>query len=66
MNIRYFQIFFISFCFSLVVGSGLYGFGHDFYAGYYKSNLAWGGFRDQLGLKWDPILGQLLKTIFYV
>jgi hypothetical protein len=49
MNIRYFQIFFISFCFSLVVGSGLYGFGHDFYAGYYKSNLAWGGFRDQLG-----------------
>lgn len=48
MNIRYF-FFLFSFLFALLVGSGFYGFGNDFYAAYSKSNLAWGGFRDQLG-----------------
>jgi len=47
--LNYFLIFFISFCFSLLIGSGFYGFGHDFYMSYYKSNIAWGDFRDQLG-----------------
>ena len=45
----YFQIFLVSLSFSLLVGSGFYGFGNDFYAAYYKSNIAWGGFTDQLG-----------------
>jgi len=49
MIIRYFQIFLISFVFALLVGSGFYGFGIDFYGSYYKSNLAWGDFRDRLG-----------------
>jgi hypothetical protein len=49
MIISYFQIFLISFVFALVVGSGFYGFGIDFYGAYYKSNLAWGDFRDRLG-----------------
>ena len=49
MNKIYFQIFFISFLFSLLVGSGFYGFGVDYYSAYYKSNLLWGGYRDQLG-----------------
>jgi hypothetical protein len=51
MNIRYFQIFFISFVFALLVGSGLYGFGVDFYAAYYSPNLDWGGFQDRLGYR---------------
>ena len=45
----YFQIFLISLYFSLIVGSGFYGFGHDFYAGYYQPNLKIGAFRDQIG-----------------
>jgi len=45
----YFQIFLVSLSFSLLVGSGFYGFGNDYYAAYYKSNIAWGDFRDQLG-----------------
>jgi len=49
MNTSIFQIFFISFVFALIVGSGLYGFGNDFYAAYYKSNIHWGGIRDRLG-----------------
>jgi len=45
----YFQIFLVSLSFSLLVGSGFYGFGHDFYAIYYRPNLDLGDFRDQLG-----------------
>jgi len=32
-----------------IVGSGLYGYGHDYYATYYKPNLDWGGPRDRAG-----------------
>ena len=49
MSIRHLQILFISFIFAILMGGGFYGFGHDFYSAYYKSNLAWGNFQDQLG-----------------
>ena len=42
-------LFFISISFALFVGAGGYGFGNDFYAAYFKNNLAWGSYRDQLG-----------------
>lgn len=42
-------IFIISALFALLVGSGFYGYGNDFYAAYYKSNLNWGGPFDRLG-----------------
>ena len=42
-------ILFISLVFSLIVGSGFYGFGNDFYAAYYKPNLDWGNWIDNLG-----------------
>lgn len=35
--------------FALVIGSGLYGYGNDYYAAYSKANLAWGGIFDRLG-----------------
>ncbi len=41
----------ISFLFAFIVGSGLYGFGNDFYAAYYQPNLTWGGIFDQLGYR---------------
>jgi len=43
------QVLFVSLCFALLVGSGFYGFGHDFYSAYHKENLAWGGYLDRLG-----------------
>ena len=40
----------ISFIFCIIIGSGLYGFGNDWYAAYFKSNLNWNDwYRDQLG-----------------
>ena len=39
----------ISIMFAVVIGSGLYGYGNDFYAAYHKPNLVWGGFFDRLG-----------------
>jgi len=39
----------ISLLYSLLIASGLYGFGNDYYAAYYKSNLDWGGTFDRLG-----------------
>ena len=40
----------ISFIFCIIIGSGLYGFGNDWYAAYFKSNLDWNDwYRDQLG-----------------
>jgi len=39
----------ISILFALMVGSGLYGYGNDFYSSYYKANLDWGGLFDRLG-----------------
>jgi hypothetical protein len=42
-------IFIISISFALLVGSGWYGYGNDFYASYNRPNLDWGGFTDRLG-----------------
>ena len=42
-------IFMVSIIFALLVGSGFYGYGSDFYSAYYKSNLAWGGLFNRLG-----------------
>ena len=39
----------ISIVFALLIGSGLYGFGNDYYSSYYRANLDWGGFTDRLG-----------------
>lgn len=42
-------LFFVALTFSVAVGAGLYGYGNDFYAAYYKNNVSWGGWRDLLG-----------------
>ncbi len=42
-------IFAISLIFAILVGSGLYGYGNDFYSAYYRANLDWGGLFDRLG-----------------
>ena len=40
----------LSFIFCLVIGSGFYGYGNDWYAAYFKPNLEWNTwYRDQLG-----------------
>ena len=39
----------ISLIFALLIGSGFYGFGNDYYAIYYKSNVDWGQTFDRLG-----------------
>tara|TARA_B100000242_G_C43039508_1_gene484848 strand:- start:335 stop:1294 length:960 start_codon:yes stop_codon:yes gene_type:complete len=39
----------IAIMYAFIVGEGFYGFGHDYYATYYKSNIAWGKWHDQLG-----------------
>jgi hypothetical protein len=48
-NIEYLQIFFISFFFALLAGSGFYGFGVDFYSAYSQPNIFRGGYTDRLG-----------------
>lgn len=45
------SILFISIIFALLVGSGMYGYGIDFWSSYYKHNLDWGGVFDRLGYK---------------
>lgn len=42
-------IFMISVIFALLIGSGVYGYGHDYYAAYQKPNLFWGGLFDRYG-----------------
>jgi len=42
-------ILLISVIFAILVGSGFYGYGNDFYEAYYKSNLNWGGIFERLG-----------------
>ena len=32
-----------------MIGSGMYGYGNDYYSSYYRANLDWGGFTDRLG-----------------
>jgi len=39
----------ISIIFALLIGSGLYGYGNDYYSSYYRANLDWGGITDRLG-----------------
>tara|TARA_Y100000389_G_C17453402_1_gene516348 strand:+ start:53 stop:1024 length:972 start_codon:yes stop_codon:yes gene_type:complete len=50
-HISHTQIILIfSFIFCIIIGSGVYGFGNDWYAAYFKSNLDWNyWYRDQLG-----------------
>ena len=42
-------ILFITIVYSLAVGGGLYGYGNDYYALYYKENLSWAGWNNKLG-----------------
>ena len=42
-------ILMIAIVFGLLLGSGAYGYGNDWYAAYHKPNLAWGGVWDRLG-----------------
>ena len=42
-------IFMVSITFAIVIGSGLYGYGSDYYAAYYIHNIGWGGIFDRLG-----------------
>lgn len=42
-------IIIFSFLFGLIVGSGFYGYGNDYYSSYYEANLDWGGLFDRLG-----------------
>lgn len=42
-------ILLVSFSFALLVGSGLYGYGTDYYSAYNMPNLAWGGLFNRLG-----------------
>ncbi|MDA9353007.1 EpsG family protein [Gammaproteobacteria bacterium] len=42
-------ILLISMIFAILVGSGFYGYGNDFYEAYYKPNLNWGGIFERLG-----------------
>ena len=42
-------VVFVSLLFALLVGSGFYGYGHDFYMAYHQPNLSWGGIFDRLG-----------------
>ena len=39
----------ISLIFALMIGSGMYGYGNDYYSSYHRANLDWGGFTDRLG-----------------
>jgi hypothetical protein len=43
------SIFLISISYSLIVGSGYYGFGNDYYAAYGLGDLGWGKWFDRLG-----------------
>ena len=39
----------ISLIFALMIGSGMYGYGNDYYSSYYRANFRLGGFTDRLG-----------------
>ena len=41
----------IAIMYSFIVGEGFYGFGHDYYQAYYKSNISWGNWHDKLGFR---------------
>ena len=42
-------ILIVSMVFALLMGSGVYGYGSDWYAAYNRPNLGWGGIFDRLG-----------------
>jgi hypothetical protein len=42
-------IFLVSVTFALLIGSGAYGYGHDYYVAYQKPNLFWGSIFDRYG-----------------
>ena len=50
-NNNLYLILFITIVYSLVIGSGFYGFGHDYYVAYYKENLNWGNWQNNLGFR---------------
>tara|TARA_B110000459_G_C16625417_1_gene505057 strand:- start:1784 stop:2749 length:966 start_codon:yes stop_codon:yes gene_type:complete len=50
-NLSTIIILMISIIFAILVGSGFYGYGHDFYEAYNKPNLNWGGVFDRLGYR---------------
>ena len=50
-SISLFSVWIISLFYGLLVGNGFYGFGNDYYALYFKSNLDWGGWTDYLGYR---------------
>jgi len=50
-NNNLYLILFITIVYSLVIGSGFYGFGHDYYVAYHKENLNWGSWQNRLGFK---------------
>ena len=56
MKSRYYIIFIISLFYAIIVGSGFYGFGNDFYIAYYKGNLSWG--------KWFDRMGYIVSTLY--
>lgn len=49
MKSHYSQVLLVSLCFALLAGSGVYGFGVDYYTAYHKANIDWGGYLDRLG-----------------
>ena len=44
-----FALLLIAIIFASILGSGVYGYGNDWYAAYHKHNLGWGGPWDRLG-----------------
>ena len=50
-NKNFILIIFITLIYSFLVGSGFYGYGHDYYEAYYKENINWGGLTDKLGYR---------------
>jgi len=49
INLSTLIIFIISIFYSQIIGFGFYGYGRDYYAGYFKHNLDYGGIFDRLG-----------------
>ena len=50
-NKNFILIIFITLIYSFVVGSGFYGYGHDYYQVYINENVNWGNWQDNLGYK---------------
>lgn len=46
---KFLSVILITITFALLAGSGFYGYGNDYYAGYYLPNVLLGGWNDRLG-----------------